>query len=242
MNLELPPTDTEQEQFNTFYNEFINSGFPQIKNPFDPAPLCDLFSLFHSKIDLMAIEAKLHGVFDDNSLKKSVEMSAQARQLLNAIAKKQKLVTAPYHQVKSTVDRECKTLKDQLLKIQRVLESKNRPYIMLKEYERREAQKKANKEIEARIKENPDQPVITVTPDLPSETRADSESGYAKLKVEWSWKVEDFRKLPDECLNERMEQIIKAISPWINAQIKAGIRHIPGVKVYEEAKVKTRVK
>lgn len=245
--------------------EMVAGGEVRINDPFDPAPLLGLFEKFGAKIDEMALEANGHDVVDDESASKSAEMAAQARKIASTISKKQKEVTAPYHDVKATVDRECKRLKDRLTCIQRTLEGKNRPYLMKKERERREAEQKAREEAareqreleaaarakqqqlnEEAAKEGKTAPVVETPPVVVAPTQkpvvAATETGKQQLKTEWTWELLDLGKIPEECLKARMEHIKKAIAPWINAQIKAGVRSVQGFNIFEKTEVKTTVR
>lgn len=83
---------------------------------------------------------------------------------------------------------------------------------------------------------------VVVAQVVQDETKTTTENGTVGLKKEWAFEIFSFRDLPNECLLIRREEIIKAVSPWVRAQISAGIRNIPGVKVYEQTVVKTRTK
>lgn len=83
-------------------------------------------------------------------------------------------------------------------------------------------------------------PVIVA--EAPEETKTVTEAGTAKLKKEWVWEIENFKALPAEAFESRKAEIVKALAPYFNAQVKAGIRNIPGVKIFQQAKLDTRAK
>jgi len=83
---------------------------------------------------------------------------------------------------------------------------------------------------------------VVVAQAIPDETKTSTESGTVALKKEWTFEILNLRELPDQCLEDRKEHIIKAVSPWVSNQIKAGIRNIPGVNVFEQSIIKTRTK
>ena len=83
---------------------------------------------------------------------------------------------------------------------------------------------------------------VVVAQAMPDETKTSTESGTVALKKEWAFTIEDFRSLPDQCLIDRQEEINKAVAPWIRKQIAAGLRNIPGVRVFEQSIIKTRTK
>lgn len=81
---------------------------------------------------------------------------------------------------------------------------------------------------------------VFVAASVLAETKTKTESGTASLKKEWTWELEDVRLLPDDIIKARWDEIVKAIAPAINPRIKAGIRSINGVRIFEQATVKTR--
>lgn len=81
--------------------------------------------------------------------------------------------------------------------------------------------------------------VIAQPPIVPARTEIKTDSGTARLKTVTKFEVIDIQGLPVECFTARAADIIKAVSPWINAQIKAGRKDIPGVRVWEESEMKT---
>ena len=72
------------------------------------------------------------------------------------------------------------------------------------------------------------------------ETAVKTETGTAKLQESWMFEITDIRGMPNEAFEARKAEVIKALSPWVNNQVKAGIRNIPGVKIFKTAKVQTR--
>lgn len=85
-------------------------------------------------------------------------------------------------------------------------------------------------------------PPIVVAASVPMETKTKTESATAKIETEWVWELEDVRLLPGDIIKARWNEIIKAIAPAVNPRIKAGIRSITGVRIFEQAKVQTRTR
>ena len=83
---------------------------------------------------------------------------------------------------------------------------------------------------------------VVVAQAMPTESKISTEAGTAKLETEWTFEILNFRELPDQCLEARKEEIEKAVRPWLNLQIKSGIRNLPGCRVFEISKLKTRTK
>jgi len=253
---------------------------PAKRDPFDPAPLLDLFKKYHSEIDKMGNKSMGLMVTDDQSLELATVFTTQAKALNQTIEKKRVEVKAPYLEVVKVLDGETKGLKDRLLQIQAHINEKIRPYLQKKEAERLEAEKLAQAEA-ARVQKElndkaeaerqaaaeaarqaaiaagmskkkaeaaaqaaaamvEDAPTV-VAQTLPYETKVTTETGSAKLKEEWTFTILNIKELPDAAFEARKTEIIKALSPWVRAQINAGTRNIPGVKIFKQAKINTRV-
>lgn len=80
--------------------------------------------------------------------------------------------------------------------------------------------------------------------DAPAETKVVTSAGSAKIEEEDSWEILDYRALPDGAFNELnpkpQEGKTEWPHPYIRRQLKAGIRNIPGVKVFKVQKLATR--
>ena len=59
--------------------EHFYSGLPAQRDPFDPAPLIDLFKKYHSEIDKMANKSMGLMVTDDQSLELATVFTTQAK-------------------------------------------------------------------------------------------------------------------------------------------------------------------
>ena len=226
---------------------------PAVADPMDPATHMHHFDKFGGKISEMSATAMSHDVTDDKSNAEAVEMAAQAKQLAKAIEDRRVELKAPYLAVTGVLDRETKKLKDGLSEIGRILSAKITPYMQAKERERAEAQREAEEEarkererIEAERQKAGAEDVAPIVPEVvsrvPEQVKTETSAGSAQLKTKTAWEVLDFRALPDEVFEERWDHIVKALAPWINAQIKAGIKNISGVRVYEESVLETRAK
>lgn len=83
-----------------------------------------------------------------------------------------------------------------------------------------------------------DAPVIVM--DAPAETKVQTEAGSAKIKDEWTFEIMNCAGLPTAAYIARNEQVKAALSPWVSAQVKAGIREISGVRIFKAVKLETR--
>lgn len=243
-----PQTEAVEESKTNVMVNMKSDTAPTTRDPLDPGPLVVLFDKFHEKIDTMEVEAGAHQVTDDESCDAAVEMSSQAKKLFQRVEKKRQELKEPYLKVTRVLDGKTKPLKDRLRAIQKQLESKTIPYVREKDIKRREAEQKAREEaariqaqMDAQAAETGESAPVVVAEILP-ETQVQTESGTAKLKTDLDFEIIDFRKLPEACFEMRKEEIKKAVTPWIRAQIKAGLRNIEGVRVFEKATLDTRVR
>lgn len=89
--------------------------------------------------------------------------------------------------------------------------------------------------------------VVPVAPQVPAaavddRTKVKTDSGSSTLEYEYAGELVDIRLLPDEGIKARWSQIKSAVQPWINAQIKFGVRSIAGVNVTRREVIKRRVR
>lgn len=261
--------------------ELYESHAPvQVIDPFDPAPLVELFNRYVAEIDNMDTVALAHEVKDDASCELATTYTTQAKALMQTIDKKHKEVKAPYLTVTRALDSFKKSLVDRLKSTQKIINQKIQPYLQKKEQERREVERKAQEEArkeqerleaehrkeqerlaeEARQKALAEkkseeeaeaealaaaalaEPPPVVVAEVVTETKTVTDTGTAKLKTEWAWEIEDFKALPDAAFESRKDEVTKALAPFINAQVKAGIRNISGVKVFQTTKIDTRTR
>ena len=86
------------------------------------------------------------------------------------------------------------------------------------------------------------EPVPIVVAEAPEEVKVKTETGTADIKKEWAWEITDFKALPDDAYRNRCDEVTKALAPWLNARVKAGMREIPGVKIFQITKLQTRAR
>ena len=85
---------------------------------------------------------------------------------------------------------------------------------------------------------------MSAMPEVPTETRSRVETATASVEVVWDWHIENLAAVLQnrDLVEARQEALTAAVKPWINAQVKAGVRDIPGVAIYRVEKIKTRVR
>lgn len=132
--------------------EVIDALVPAVSDPFDPAPVRELFARFQGEIDGMQGEALAITVTDDKTYVDAQEMMGRARKLRSRIEAKRKELKQPFLAHIKFLDGEAGAITQRLDDIAGGIENlKMLPYAMKKEAERREAERKAQEE--ARIRQ-----------------------------------------------------------------------------------------
>ena len=121
------------------------------------------------------------------------------------------------------------------------LSIKQTAWTMKVEQARREKEKAAKDEaariqadIDARAKKLGVKPVELPQPIIPRKAPAiRTTGGTVSMKMQWTWAIEDVDKIP--------RTYLMADAKAIDAAVKAGIRNIDGISIFEEAKTTTRM-
>lgn len=190
---------------------------------------------YRAEIDKMIKAAEAHEVKDDPTDKLAVDMAGQAKRLHNRIeALRKELVDEPNQFVKA-VNNLAKEYTTPLKKVENELKRKSGTYKYQKELERKEAERKAREEAEKlqkkldeQAKEKGVEAPTVPTPVMPKEdsvTRGET-GATSHIRKQWKAEIEDEAKVPREyCIPSQK---------LINEAIKAGVREIPGVKIFED--------
>lgn len=219
--------------------------FSEVMPPPKKSPIRTILDEFEEKVSSMSQEVEDHEVKDNVSSKRAVNMASQAKQMISAIEDRRLEVVRPYKKITSEIDKKCKALSDKLFEIQSVAEEKNKPYLVMKKrehyekfaYERAKAliiQENLNREYALKGETAP----LIVT-GVPNPYLSQTDLGEQKLKKVLTWEVLDFHEIPLSAFNTRRKQVVEALSPWINSQIREGVISIPGIRIFEETIIKT---
>ena len=157
--------------------------------------------------DLKA-KAEAHGVSNNQSAAKAVEMAAQSRKLAKkVVAHAKRLVEEQESYVKS-VKKIAKMIEGDFQAVFDVCSEKVSDY--------QDAMEQMETDAIADGKEIvPSGYEKIVTPE-----------GTAYSKRPWKWELQDISQVPDNCLAVDAKQV--------NALVKAGVREIPGILVYRQ--------
>jgi len=204
-------------------------------DPFDTAPAKAKFLSYEIEINEMLAWVKNHKVTDDESNLLAVEVATQSKKFYNQIEKLRKTITDEPRQFTSAINNFAKVYTSQLKEIESTLKNQISSYAHKVEMVRREAEQKAQEEakklqakIDKEAKAKNIEPVHVPEPVLPTKAEPTrTESGSASIRKSWTWKEVDISKVPHEYL---MLDKIK-----INKAVRAGIRTISGIEIYEES-------
>lgn len=193
-----------------------------------------IFDDFHSQIN--DLESLVILGFADIETEKdnqdAVRISKEIKDLIKAIEDERKKAKQPYHEVVKLIDGNVKGLRDKLESIQSDLNHKIKIYLEKKQIE-------ILAKTQAIIENNGNNENSVMPEIMPAVTVTDS-GATAKLDTKMEWTITDFKALPDDLFQDRKEQIIKAIAPYINAKMKAGITEISGVAFTQTTILKTK--
>ena len=198
------------------------------------------FKRYEKTLTEMAGKAGTHLIVDAKTNEEAVVLAGQAKALFKAIEKKRKEVISDASEFVSAVNQLVKPLTGILAGIESGLKHRITRYSQEQERRRLEQQRKAMEEakklqdeIDKAAKAAEEPPMVVVMPvvaDAPKVTR--TASGSASLRTTWVFEITDFSLLPD-----KFKQVDRVA---INAEIKAGIRQIPGVRIYEQTSTQIR--
>ncbi len=223
------------------FNAALNKDFELGITPLDRAK--HALMEYRSAIQAMQAEATELSVEDDESERRGAEMTAQARALLRQIEEKQKqIIEEPQRFVKAVQNFTLPFRKDLdaiIAQVKRKLEA----YGYRKELARREAEKRAQeeaariqKEMDRRAKKAGVEPVTVIPPVLPEKREpVRTESGTTSYVAVWDYEVVDVSKIPARYL--LADPTNRAA---VMESIRAGVREIPGLRIFERMQARTR--
>lgn len=198
------------------------------------------FDKYKVSVAVMDQKAAALDIIDDATNQTAVEMAGQSAAMFKKIEDKRKEIVKEPNEFIKAVNAFAKQYTERLDDIKRLLGFKITRYDQEQTRSRLEAQRKANEEakrlqdeIDAAAKANNETPAVVVAPvvfETPKITR--TSAGSASQKTTWTFEVKDFAALPD-----KFKQVDRVA---INAEVKAGIRQIPGVRIYQEQKTQIR--
>ena len=209
---------------------------PAVINPFDIEPAKAELSVYEEKLKEMLAKAQRFEINDEESSRIAVQMGLQAKKLGKQIKEMGAEKTKEHRLYTGAVRNLVKVHTDITDEIESTFKGKFSVYSRLKEMKRREAEQKAKVAAEKlQVQINKDaakkkiDPIHIPEPALPQkQAPTRTEGGSASIKKVWTWKLIDKAMVPDEY------KALDAVA--INTAIRAAVRSIAGIEIFQEEK------
>lgn len=202
--------------------------------PYDLSPIKTRLMEYDIAIDQMVGFATSLDVTNDSANVRAVEMAGQSKKLWKRIEDVRKAAVREPNEFIKSVNALAKSYQDRLTMIENGLKRKISDYQARVELERRKQQENERQErekLQAKVNAeaaalNVEAPVIApaVAPEVPKVTR--TEVATASQRLVWKFEITDIDAVPKnyKIVDERK----------VREAIKAGIRDIPGIKIFPE--------
>jgi len=206
-----------------------------------PVPILSLeavkpqFAAYVAQVDRMLADAQAIEIKDDATMSFAVALGGEASKISKAIDAKRKLVTADASDYVKSVNGFAKLFTDKLDAAVRTVKGKISSYQAKVEIARREAEKRAQEEarklqddLNKEAEEKGVEPVQVIPPTIPEEKKiVHTETGAsAHFRTVWKAEVVDDAAVPRNFCTPDMRKI--------NDAVKAGVREIAGVRIWED--------
>lgn len=190
---------------------------------------------------ILAFEAiRKTGVDSEESSKDAVTITGLAKKLFKEMEDERKKISGPINSFVSKLNGAFKLYQETLKGVETDTKRFIQIYQNRVELERRKAEEAARKEAEAlqeklnaeAAEAGVEAPEVVPAVVAPKPTVTRTEDGTAYEVVTWDFTVEDETKIPREYLMVDTARIRQAV--------KAGLREIPGIKIFEKKEVRVR--
>lgn len=163
-------------------------------------------------------------VNDDDSSQKGAEMLSRLKKAKDALEKKRKEITKPLVDEKRDIDNYFKTFTVPVEEAERKMRGKMQVFLSAKAEQERKAQEKLAKKAEKSGIELMEVPVVPQA--------VQTEQGSVSTRKVWKYEITDVNVIPGKyfVLDERL----------IRDDIKAGVREIKGVRIFETDEIVVR--
>jgi hypothetical protein len=196
--------------------------------------------LFEDKVSVMEAEAQAIEVKTSAAAANATEMTGQVKRLANQIDARRKEIIAEPDSFVRKVNGFVKPLADRLKALEALLKRKLSDHAYQVELQRREIERKQTqarielqKQVDAEAKAKGVESVVIAPVAMPTKKEpVRSDSAVSSAVMVWKHEVIDAAAVPREYL--------MVDDKAITAAVKAGIRSIPGVRIFEEAEMRVR--
>jgi hypothetical protein len=196
--------------------------------------------IFEDKVSVMEAEAQSIEVKTSAAAANATEMTGQVKRLANQIDARRKEIIAEPDSFVRKVNGFVKPLSDRLKALESLLKRKLSDHAYQVELQGREIERKQNearielqKQVDAEAKAKGVESVVIAPVAMPTKKEpVRSDSAVSSAVMVWKHEVIDAAAVPREYLmvDDRA----------ITAAVKAGIRNINGVRIFEDAEMRVR--
>lgn len=203
--------------------------------PFDIDAVKIAFEPYRLALVEMRKQAEAHQVTDEESLTQATTMAGDAKRLAKSVDQSRKAAIEDHQAFVKRVNAFAKSFTEPLGGIESSLKGKIGQYQYKKELERREAERKAQEEakalqkkLDAEAKEMGVESVKVQAPTIPTAPKVSrgEDGSSASIRKTWTFEIQDPAQVPREFCSPDPKLLREAV--------KAGLRKIAGVKIYEE--------
>jgi hypothetical protein len=196
--------------------------------------------LFEDKVAVMEAEAQAIEVKTSAAAANATEMTGQTKRLAKSVDDRRKEIIAEPDSFVRKVNGFCKPIADRLKAIESLLKRKLADYAYQVELQRREIERKQNearvelqKQVDAEAAAKGVESVTIAPVAMPTKKEpVRSDSAVSSAVMVWKHEVIDAAAVPREYL--------MVDDKAIAAAVKAGIRNVAGVRIFEEAEMRVR--
>lgn len=221
-------------------------------DPFDIEPAKAELLVYEQKINEMVDKAQAFEIVDDESNSQAVQMGLQAKKLSKLVKEIGADRTKEHRTYVGAVRNFVKVYTTMLDSIESGLKEKFKDFSRLQEMKRREAERAAQKaaeQLQERInreaKKKHIDPIIIPEVALPTKQEAvRTEEGSGSIRKVWTFRIVDWSKIDRKLLEEIGKTAMAAklkdaahhpvISKVFMPMVKAGVRSIPGIEIFQE--------
>lgn len=192
----------------------------------------------------LSLEVGALTIIDDETDLRMAELEAQAASIRKQLDDERSYYTTPYEKVKKLIIATFKPAQELIKETERAAKGKRGAYFMAKreaarkeqERLRKLAEKKQERQIakaEARGEEPP-APIIPMPVVAAPAKTVRTASGTSTIRLNWTWEFEsDERTMVEACAKAGLLEALSVNRVAVNKLVAAGLRQIPGARVFE---------
>lgn len=173
------------------------------------------------KVEKLISYAMDYQVVSNWSAEEAISIAGEAKSLYKRIEDTRKEITEPYRKFINKVNDTAKVFTEKLKSVEEIIKSKVDAWKRVQEQKNKEEEEAAKA-----LAESAGLDVLPFVEKTPKHVRGDGAMSYEM--TQWKFDIEDVNLIPREYL---MVDEVK-----VKTLIKAGIREIPGLKIYSEQK------